>query len=193
MSAVLVGEGAIEPRRFLRLADRATDGRPERSDPYVEGWARVIRALMMDGGVGQAVLDARRAIELAPAVSDAILTGALVVCSRALYFAGDLDEASAMALRFLEHPDAENRLPSLALTRATLALVAIERGQLAFARSHAEKAKAAVGRDRHQPQLARRERVRRARRGAGGRRKARRGGARARLRGAPLPGRGGDA
>ena len=146
MSAVLVGQGTIEPRRFLRLADQANQGRPERSDPYVEGWARVIRALMIDGGVAQGVLDARRAIELAPAVSDAILTGALAVCSRALYFAGDLDEASAMALRFLEHPDAENRVPSLALTRATLALVAIERGQLAFARSHAEKAKAAVGR-----------------------------------------------
>jgi LuxR family maltose regulon positive regulatory protein len=146
MSAVLVGPGTIEPRRWLRLADRAHEGRDEYPDPYVEGWARVVHALMMDRGVGQAVLDARRAVELAPAVSDAILTGALVVCSRALYFAGDLDGASAMALRFLEHPDAENRVPSLALNSATLAFVAIERGQLAFARRHAEKAKAAVGR-----------------------------------------------
>ena len=146
ISSVLAGRGTIEPRRWLRLADRAHEGAPARSDRYVECWARVARALMIDGGVRQAVLDARSAVELAPAVSDAILTGALAAASRALYLAGDLDQASAMALRFLEHPDAENRAPSLALTRAMLALVAVERGQLAFARGHAEKAKAAAGR-----------------------------------------------
>lgn len=58
ISAVLVGQGAIEPRRWLRLAERAHDGRPEGSSPYVEGWARLTRALMIDRGVGQAVLDA---------------------------------------------------------------------------------------------------------------------------------------
>lgn len=50
-----------------------------------------------------------------------------------------------MALRFLEHPDAGNRAPSVAVTRSVLALIAVERGQPAFARGHAEKAKDAAG------------------------------------------------
>ena len=72
-----------------------------------------------------------------------------------------------MAMRFLEHPDAEKRAPSLALARAMLALVAVEHGQLGFARGHAEKAKAAAGRVGHPPELARRACVHRARPRAG--------------------------
>jgi len=37
-------------------------------------------------------------------------------------------------------------MPSTAVARATLALIEVERGQLAFARSPAERAKAAAGR-----------------------------------------------
>ena len=77
--------------------------------------------------------------------SDEILTGALAGYARALYFAGNLDDAWEVALRVIEHPDAERRAPSHALARATLALVAVERGWLESARGHAEKAKAVVG------------------------------------------------
>ena len=94
----------------------------------------------------QAVLDGRRAVALAESDANEILPAALTSYARALFFAGELDEASAVAVRTLEHPAIERAVPSLVVARSTLALVAIERGRLASARDHAEKAKAAVGR-----------------------------------------------
>ena len=145
-ASALAGHGTIEHRRFLQLADRARVEHPERAAPYVEAASGLVRAVMIDGGVGQAVLSGRRAVELAEAGADEILTGALAGYARALYFAGELDDAWEAALRVLEHPSAERAVPSQAFARATLALVAVERGRLESARSHAEKAKAVVGR-----------------------------------------------
>jgi LuxR family transcriptional regulator, maltose regulon positive regulatory protein len=144
-AAVLVGGSTIEQRRLLRLADRAL-GQDDRADPYVGAAARMVRALTIDGGVAQAVLDGRRAVELAQHWSDEVITGALAAYARALYFAGDLKESSAVAMQVLEHPDADHRAPSVVHVRTTLALVAVERGRLAVARNHAEKAKALAGR-----------------------------------------------
>jgi LuxR family maltose regulon positive regulatory protein len=96
----------------------------------------------MDGGVGQAVLDGRHAVEFAQSGAEELLGGALAAYARALYFAGDLDDAWSAALRALEHP---KEVPGVAAAHATLALVAVERGRLAAARDHAEKAKALVG------------------------------------------------
>jgi LuxR family maltose regulon positive regulatory protein len=142
-AAMIVGQSTIESRRFLQLAFRTQAGLPEGSDPYVDTVIGIVHAATMDGGVGQAVLDGRRAVELAQAGgADTILGGALAAYARALYFAGDLDEAWAAALRALEHP---REVPGVAAAHATLALVAVERGRLASARGHAEKAKALVG------------------------------------------------
>jgi LuxR family maltose regulon positive regulatory protein len=145
-ATMLVGGRTLEQRRLLALADRARDGRPGQVDAYVETVARLVRALTIDGGAGQAVLDRRRAVALAEGDAREILAGALAAYARALFFAGELDEASAVAMRALEHPAIERNVPSLVVARSTLALVAIERGRLAFARGHAEEAKAAVGR-----------------------------------------------
>jgi LuxR family maltose regulon positive regulatory protein len=144
-AAMIVGQSTIERRRFLRLAERARAGRPEGPNLYTDVAIRLVRALTIDAGVGQAVLDGRRAVELAEEGADELLTAALASYARALYFAGDLDEAWQAALHVLEHPDAERRPPSHAVARTTLALVAVERG-LPSARGHAEKAKAVVGR-----------------------------------------------
>jgi LuxR family maltose regulon positive regulatory protein len=144
-AAMLVGRSTIEQRRFLQLAVRARAGRPEGSNLYADVAVRMVRAVTIDGGVGQAVLDGRRAVELAHEGADELLTAALTGYARALFFAGDLDAAWEAALRVLEHPDAERRVPSHAVARATLALVAVERGLLPSARGHAEKAKAIVG------------------------------------------------
>ena len=148
MAAVLYDGSTFEQRRFLRLADQARERLSGPPDPDVESWALVARALTFDGGVGQAVLNGRRAVELAAAGSGEVLTGALAAYARALFFAGDLEEAAAVALRVLEHPDVEHRPPSVTHARATLALTAVGRGRLGSARGHAEKAKAAVGRIR---------------------------------------------
>jgi LuxR family maltose regulon positive regulatory protein len=144
-AAVLVGHSTIERRRFLRLAERALATQREGSNLYSEVAIGLVRAITADAGVGQAVRDGRRAVELAQEGADELLTAALAGYSRALYFAGELDEAWEAALRVLEHPEAERRAPSHAVARSTLALVAVERGLLPSARAHAEKAKAVVG------------------------------------------------
>ncbi len=145
-AAMLAGGHTLEQRRFLALADGGSSARPEGVGPYVDVVARLVRALTIDGGVRQAVLDGRRAVALAEAEANEILTGALAACARALFFAGELDEAWAVALRALEHPAIERNVPSLVVVRSTLALIAVERGRLGSARAHAESAKAAVGR-----------------------------------------------
>jgi len=145
-AAALAGHGTIEHRRFLQLADRAQAECPERVTPYVEAIARMVGAITIDRGVEEAVRNGRRAVELARADADEILTGALAGYARALYFAGKLDDAWEAALGVLEHPSVERRMPSHAFARATLALVDVERERLASARGHAEKAKTVVGR-----------------------------------------------
>ena len=142
-AVMLVGGSIVEQRRYLRLADHVPGGH---ADPYVESAALLVRALTIEGGVDQAVVNGRRAVELSQGHSDELLTAALAAYGRALFFAGDLQEASAVASRVLEHPDIERRVPSLVVASATLALVAAERGKLTSARGHATKAKAAVGR-----------------------------------------------
>ena len=145
-AAMLLGGSTLAQRRLLALADRAGGERPNQHDAYVEAAARLVRAVTIDRGVRQAVLDGRRAVALAESDANEILPAALTSYARALFFAGELDEASAVAVRTLEHPAIERAVPSLVVARSTLALVAIERGRLASARDHAEKAKAAVGR-----------------------------------------------
>jgi LuxR family maltose regulon positive regulatory protein len=144
-AALLVGQSAVEQRRFLALADGTKAGRPEGSNSYVDVAAGMVRALTMYGGVERAVLDGGSAVEIAQAEADELLTAALTGYARALYFAGKLDEAWEAALRVLAHPDVERRVPSHAIARSTLALVAVERGRLLSARKHADKAKKLVG------------------------------------------------
>jgi LuxR family transcriptional regulator, maltose regulon positive regulatory protein len=145
-AAMLLGGHILEQRRLLAVADRSRGGRPERVGAYVEAATLLVRAVTIDRGVRQAVLDGRRAVALTEAEASEILTGALAAYARALFFAGELDEASAVAVRALEHPAIERHVPSLVVARSTLALIAVERGRLASARVHAEKARAAVGR-----------------------------------------------
>jgi ATP/maltotriose-dependent transcriptional regulator MalT len=145
-AAMLVGGCRLEQRRLLALADRGNSARSPHADGYVEAAVALVRAVTIDRGVGQAVLDGRRAVELAEAGANEILTGTLVAYASALFFAGEFDEASAVGLRALEHPAIERHVPSLVIAYSTLAFVAAERGRLDSARGHAERAKAAVGR-----------------------------------------------
>jgi ATP/maltotriose-dependent transcriptional regulator MalT len=145
-AAMLVGGRTLERRRLLALADRGSGTGPQQGGAYVETVTALVRAGTIDRGVGRAVFDGRRAVELAEADASELLTGALVAYARALFFAGELDEASAVAVRALEHPAIERHVPSLVVAYSTLAFVAVEHGRLASATGHAERAKAAVGR-----------------------------------------------
>jgi LuxR family maltose regulon positive regulatory protein len=144
-AAAIVGHATLERRRLLQLASRTRFERPERFTPYVQCVEAVVRAASVDGDVGQAVIEGRRAVAIARTDADQTLVAALAGCARALYLAGELDEAWTAAMRAVEHPDIERRAPSHAIARSTLALVAAERGWLASARTHAEKAKSLVG------------------------------------------------
>jgi LuxR family maltose regulon positive regulatory protein len=144
-AATMIGQLALERRRLLALASRAKAERPERFGLYADAVLAMVRAAGIDTGVSDAVLEGRRAVELAQAGADEVLVAALASLARALYFAGELDEAWTAASRAIEHPDAERRAPGYALARSTLALIAADRGLLASARGHAEKARATVG------------------------------------------------
>jgi ATP/maltotriose-dependent transcriptional regulator MalT len=140
----VVGGNALERRRYIEVASRACPAPTANQAPYLEVETLLARALGMDKGVAQAVRDGRRALEMAGAGLDDATPGALAAYAHALYFAGDLDEASDAAERLLEHPHAEESRPSQVVARATLALAAVERGRLSSARTHAEEAKAVV-------------------------------------------------
>jgi LuxR family maltose regulon positive regulatory protein len=144
-ATMLAGGHRLEQRRLLALADVARAGQPRRVGGYVEAATAMVRAATIDRGVAQAVLDGRRAVELARVDAHELLSGSLVAYARALFFAGEFDEASEVAVRALERPSIVRHVPSLVLAYSTLAFVAVERGRLASARDHAERAKAAVG------------------------------------------------
>jgi ATP/maltotriose-dependent transcriptional regulator MalT len=144
-ASMQVGGSTIERRRLLRVADGADGRHRDGSDPFVESLTRMVRSVTIEGGVDRAVREGRRAVELAES-SDEVMTAALSAYARALFFAGDFEEASVAALRTLEHPQIEHRTPSMVAARATLALVAVEQGRLVAARRHAERARASAGR-----------------------------------------------
>jgi LuxR family maltose regulon positive regulatory protein len=145
-ASTLVGRTTLERRRWLQLARRAKRAQPERFGVSEEAAMAMVRSEAIDAGVGDAVAEGRRAVELAESGADEILVSALESLARALYFAGELDEAWAHASRAVEHPDAIRRPPGYAGARSTLALVAADKGWLVSARSHAEAARNMVGR-----------------------------------------------
>jgi len=143
-AAMMVGGRTLQQRHFLQLANHAEE--QGRVSAYVRAVAGMVRAASVDGDVAGAVADGRRATEVAREGAADVLVAALAGYARALYLAGELGEAWAAAVHAVEHPDAERRAPGHAFARSTLALVAVDRGQLAAARAHAEEAKAIVGR-----------------------------------------------
>jgi len=145
-AATVIGRLTLERRRLLQLARRAKVERPERFGLYADCVTAMVSAAGVDRGVMEAVIEGRRAVELAQRGADDTLVAALASLARALYFAGELEEAWAAGSRAVEHPDLAQRAPGFALARSTLALVAVDRGRLTSARGHAQKARAIVGR-----------------------------------------------
>ncbi len=147
-AAAILGDGAIEQRRLLQIAERARHERPDRFSPYVEAGISMVRACTIDDGVEHAVSEGRLAVQIAEAHADDVLVASLAGYAQALYFAGSLDDAWDAALRAVQHPEAERRPTAHALARSTLALVALEQERRLLARNHAEKAKSLIGRVR---------------------------------------------
>lgn len=147
-AALILGQGTIEQRRLLQVAERARRERPERFTPYVDAGIGMVRAASVDGGVSAAVSEGRRSVAIAERHADDVLVAALAGYAQALYFAGAPNEAWDAALRAVQHPEAERRPAAHALARSMLALVALEHEQGVLARGHAERAKAIISRVR---------------------------------------------
>jgi LuxR family maltose regulon positive regulatory protein len=145
-AATIVGQLTLVRRRFLELAGRARQRRPEHFGAHADALMALVRAVGVDAGVGEAVVQGRRAIVLAQAAGGDVLADALAGHAHALYFAGELDQAWEAASRAVEHPDAEHTALGHVMARSTLALVAVDRARLTSARVHAEKARAVTGR-----------------------------------------------
>jgi LuxR family maltose regulon positive regulatory protein len=104
----------------------------------------MIRSGVVEGDVGRAVSEGRRAVEMSEQAVDEVRVAALAGLAQALYFAGDLDDAWAQASLAVEHPSAERRPLGHAFARSALSLIAAERGRLPMARMHAEQARMAL-------------------------------------------------
>ena len=113
---------------------------------YVRSTAAMVVAGAVDRDVAHAVEAGRKAVAYArmDAESDATLVAALGACSRALYLAGEIDEAWSVAMEAIEHPDVERRGPGYAFACAALALAALDRGWLSSARTHVDRAKSII-------------------------------------------------
>jgi LuxR family maltose regulon positive regulatory protein len=146
IAALLVGRVARERRRFLRLARHGKATHPERFGAYEECVLALVSCTGMEDGVTEAVVEGYRSVELAQRSVDESLVASLAGLARALYFAGDFDQAWGAASRALEHPDVTRRPPGHAVARATLAMIAADRDHLTVARGHAGAARAIVGR-----------------------------------------------
>ena len=146
MIAMILGRAGDERRRYLALAGRAEVECPERATTYVRSTAEMVRAGSIDRDVGRAVESGWRAVEFArkDAGGDASVVAALACYSRALYFAGEVEDAWEIAMQAIEHPDVERRPPGQALARTALAFAAIDRGWLSCARDQADGAKSIV-------------------------------------------------
>jgi LuxR family maltose regulon positive regulatory protein len=144
-AGLMIGNTTVERRRLLDLARRTQIEQPTRFSPYVQCVAAMVRAASVDRNVQEAVLEGRSAVALAETGADESLVAALGGLARARYLAGELDEAWAVALRAIEHPDVQRRVPGHAFARSTLALVAAEQGRIESARGHAEKARSLIG------------------------------------------------
>lgn len=145
-AALLVGQMTRDRRRLLRLARQAQADNPERFGPYQESVLAMVSSAGVDGGVGEAVLEGRRAVELAEGGADETLVAALASLARALYFGGELQQAWTAASRAVQHSEATRRVPGYAVAQATLALLAADQDRVSSARAHAVEARAIVGR-----------------------------------------------
>jgi LuxR family maltose regulon positive regulatory protein len=142
----LVGRPGRERRRYLELVSRARRERPDAFGPYVSAAAALGRVILVDGDVGEAVAAGRvgAALLAAEPALEELSPGLLGGLSHALYLAGENEEAEAVARRVVDGADPAGRPHGYAVSLATLALVAADRGSLAAARVHVEAAREIV-------------------------------------------------
>jgi LuxR family transcriptional regulator, maltose regulon positive regulatory protein len=140
IAAGLLSRPASARARLLLLADESVAERPERSSPYLESAASLARGVWIDGDIGRAVRNARRAAGFGRNGADEIATAALAALAFALYVQGELPEARTVAQEALDRPDSPERPHGLAYALSTLALLELERERAHAAEAYAGRA-----------------------------------------------------
>ncbi len=146
ITTILTGGGTTERHRYLGLVEKGVAENPGPTGAYASTAALIARTLALDSGVARAMETGRRAVTLAQEGLDPLVDGAQCALARALFFAGDLEEARHTAMAALDHPDGHRRAPSQIHARTTLALVAVQQGRLSSAQTHVDMARELVGR-----------------------------------------------
>ena len=152
-ATAVLGRRTVEMRRLLQLADRAPAGSRAGGDvdADTEAFAALARTGALDDDIGRQMAEAVRAVAFAEQGAGEYLVPALARLGRAQYLAGEIDDAWRSSLRAVEDPEAERRPMGHAGARATLSVIAAERGRITAARLHAERAQsivAAIGNSR---------------------------------------------
>jgi LuxR family maltose regulon positive regulatory protein len=135
-AALLLARPGTERRRFLALAERARDERPERWTPFPESLVAVVRSALVEGDVREAIRNAHRTIE----IGGQMLVPGLASLAYALFLAGDLTAARASAQAAVERPEAAESPHGLMHALGTLALLDAEEGRAHAAGQHAARA-----------------------------------------------------
>ena len=144
LASGLVRRPTLERRRFLALADRAREERPDTWTPYAAALVGLCR------GAGSRTTSAQPGPARAPRSRSArraatsVTVPALAVMAYGHVLTGDLDEAAALAHAATAHSTSPQRPHGLIVALAVLALIELERGSGRAAAELAEQAMAAT-------------------------------------------------
>jgi LuxR family maltose regulon positive regulatory protein len=143
LASGLLGREAEERRRFLALATRAREERPDNWTPYLEAGLGLALAISVNDDVGAAVAAARVTAEIGREV-DEIAVPALANLGFLLFLSGEHAEARLAAQEAVDRPEAPARPHGYVYALATLALVEAEIGVPRDSESKARQALAAA-------------------------------------------------
>jgi LuxR family transcriptional regulator, maltose regulon positive regulatory protein len=139
LASGLLGREAEERRRFLALATRAREERPDEWTPYLEAGLGLGLAISVNHDLGAAVAAARVTAEIGRDV-DEIGVPALANLGLLLFLSGEHAEARLAAQEAVNRPEAPARPHGHVYALATLALVEAEIGLPRDAESKARQA-----------------------------------------------------
>jgi LuxR family transcriptional regulator, maltose regulon positive regulatory protein len=127
LASGLLGREAEERRRFVALATRAREERPDEWTPYLEAGLGLALVISVTDDVGAAVAAARVTAEIGREV-DEIGVPALANLGFLLFLSGELAEARLAAQEAVDRPEAPARPHGYVYALSTLALVEAEIG-----------------------------------------------------------------
>jgi LuxR family maltose regulon positive regulatory protein len=136
----LAGRSGLERRRFVAMAERARDERPEQWDPYHEAALGIAKTTRVEHDLGEAIELGRRAVEVARSGVAEAAVPALANLAFLLFLDGDLTEARALTEETLERPEVTARPHGFVYALATRSLIEAETGEPSSAEEEARRA-----------------------------------------------------